>query len=159
MSEESAVVRAISRGVMATLADGTVRVKLDFEPQDAALAFALMGMPGSPVAVARLATENTGTTYTRKPANQSQGKPLAQLAGMWCASMEFHDWLAEERAPIWHRVNQLNQGWSDDELAAECVRMICGVKSRADLDGNPDAAQKFLSQIRLPYLRHMEAMG
>jgi len=153
-----AIVRGISRGVMATLADGTIRVKLDFEPTDAAAAFAIFGMPGSPVAIARLAPENTQPAAQTKPAAQAKpaGGALARLSGMWCAQPAFAEWLAEAMPALWKRTADLNAGLDDHELAAICVRALCNVQSRAEIDHNQDASHAFLTKIRLPYMAHME---
>ena len=159
---ETAIVRGISRGVMATLADGTIRVKLDFEPNDAAAAFAIFGMPGSPVAVARLATENAtisaADTSTSPEKQRAAGGPLARLSGMWCSQPSFAEWLSEAMAPIWLRTQQLNEGLGDHEAAAICVRSICNVASRSELDHDVEAGHKFLTKIRLPYMAHMDAI-
>jgi hypothetical protein len=158
-----AIVRGISRGIMATLADGTIRVKLDFEPTDAAAAFAIFGMPGSPVAVARLAPENTtilaADTSTTVDGRKPVGGPLARLAGMWCAQPAFAEWLSESMTPIWKRTQQLNEGLGDHELAAICVRSICRVSSRSELDHDLDAGKAFLTKIRLPYMAHIDEVN
>lgn len=53
---------------------------------------------------------------------------FAQQAGIMCSDKDFIAWL---RA-------------ADDKAAAEEVRRRCGVSSRADLDRDPDAAERWL---------------
>lgn len=75
-----------------------------------------------------------------------QGGALAKLAGMWCGSADFLDFLnnlAENGRP---RV--LNA-----EEAATRVREICDITSRAELDNDVAAAARFHQRIRLPYIR------
>lgn len=55
--------------------------------------------------------------------------PPAQQAGIRCEEPSFEAFLKEERPDDWHE----SQG------APECVRLICGVESRADLGTNQRA--------------------
>lgn len=64
-----------------------------------------------------------------------KGGALAQLAGRWCQSKEFQEWAGADGA--------------DD--AAEYIRMLCGIESRAELDHKPEAAAAFHKYIRQPY--------
>lgn len=52
--------------------------------------------------------------------------PKPQQAGMRCDEAAFVSFLKEERPDDWHEATD----------AAECVRLICGVSSRADLATN-----------------------
>lgn len=74
---------------------------------------------------------------------QSKGGALAKLAGMFCQQPEFWRFIAEHFGA---RISNADQ-------AAGAVREICKVDSRAELDGNAEAADVFHSQIRLPYVR------
>lgn len=64
------------------------------------------------------------------------------------ASMRLSTWVALRcKEPLfrqWLRV-------PDEDTAVRAVRAICEVKSRAELDSNPSAAQRFHQFIRLPY--------
>jgi hypothetical protein len=59
--EEKVAVSGISR-TLSTLADGTVRLKIDFEPCDRETAMKLFGEPGTPIAIVPLSQEAAETT-------------------------------------------------------------------------------------------------
>ncbi len=146
------VIAAVSRGVMATLADGTLRVKIDIEPNDAELAFKLLGMPGNPIAIARLTTP--GEQPKSAPQTERKtGGPLARLAGLWCAEEAFADWLADTYPDQFNAA--LGKSGGDIEgAAAHLVRWLCNVESRADLDHDPVAAELFHDLVRRPFAEH-----
>lgn len=75
-----------------------------------------------------------------------KGGMLAKLAGMLCDQPEFRAFL--NRSPV--SGGQVIQSAED---AANLVRKVCGVASRAELDHNEKAAQIFHQAIRLPYVR------
>jgi hypothetical protein len=78
--------------------------------------------------LARLAGDTTAKADLK-------GGALAKLAGRWCQSPEFREW-----ADV-----------ADADEAAEYIRAMCGVESRAELDHNPEAAAAFHKYIRQPY--------
>lgn len=45
----------------------------------------------------------------------------------------------------------------DEAAAVACVRAICGVKSRAEIERDPEAMDRFNEFIRLPYQQFLEA--
>ena len=53
----------------------------------------------------------------------------SQQAGIRCGDSSFVRFLIEERPDDWHEAREV----------AECVRLICGVSSRSDLDANHKA--------------------
>lgn len=74
---------------------------------------------------------------------QAKGGALARLAGMWCGNPEFWAFLAHRfGGPV------ANAG-----QAAEIVRGVCNVASRAELDNVPAAEAHFHACIRLPWVR------
>jgi hypothetical protein len=78
------------------------------------------------------------------PARQFSGcrkKSLAQVAGTLCTLPAFWTYL----------------GLSSEAEASEYVRNVCGVKSRAELDTNPAAAQLFHDYVRRPFARTRES--
>lgn len=72
-----------------------------------------------------------------------KGGPLSKLAGMWCNDPEFWKWLE----------------CGSENGASACVRELCGIESRVELDNDPVAAEKFHSLIRGPYSKYMLARG
>ena len=151
------VIAAVSRGVMATLADGTLRVKIDIEPADAEAAFKLLGMPGNPIAIARLAVgapvESRGEITPDVPP-PPKGGALARLAGVWCSLPSFQDWVADTYRPQMELAMMTRT--SPEEAVAQVVREICGVDSRAELDSDEVAAGLFHERFRRPFSAHME---
>lgn len=82
-----------------------------------------------------------------------KGGSLAKLAGMWCNEPEFMKWAnsTTHAGIFWHL--------QDAEEVADFVRELCGIQSRAELDSNPDAAERFHEMIRGPYQKHLIARG
>lgn len=80
-------------------------------------------------------------------APELKGGELAKLAGRWCSDPEFWGWLSREA----------NCQIQDSEKAAEVVRSMCLIKSRADLDHDKFAATRFKVLIREPYRVWLEA--
>lgn len=139
-----------------TMADGTLRISFDIEPMHAQDAFRLFAAPGTPAAIAALqvgyaqVSEVTKVSEPLCNPEKPKGGPLAKLAGMWCADQEFQQWL-------WERADYT--GEANGELCAATIRSWCGIESRAELDSNPEAAEKFHRFIRGPYSKHLMARG
>ena len=129
-----------------TMADGTLRISVDVEPRHAQAAFALFGSPGTSMALAALRS-------VPEPAPAPQAAPKGGQLSHWVAlrgeEQEFRDFLSEK-----FRVNV-----NTPAQAAECVRHVCEVQSRADLDNDPDAAERFHRLIRGPYSKRQIARG
>jgi hypothetical protein len=139
-----------------TMADGTLRISFDIEPMHAQDAFRLFAAPGTPAAIAALQVgyAAVGETIEPKPEplcqpEKPKGGPLSKLAAMWCNQPEFWAWLE-----------------TDDENAAHsefgatmCVYALCGIESRAELDHDEIAAEKFHRLIRGPYSKYLQARG
>lgn len=146
----SDLIQATSRGVKGTLSDGTVRFMVEVDPVYANDAFALFGMPGAPIVIARLtqeaatAAQQAETVAGNADVPASDEKPkggdLARLAGLFCNSAKFYEWA----------------GVADEKEAKEFICTECGVTSRVYLDHNPDAAQAFHRNVRLPFLAWQE---
>ena len=138
-----------------TMADGTLRISFDIEPMHAQDAFKLFAAPGTPAAIAALQVgyaqvgEVTEVIAKSHNSDKPKGGPLSKLAAMWCNQPEFWTWLE-----------------TDDENAAHsefgatmCVYALCGIDSRAELDHNEWAAEKFHRLIRGPYSKYLQARG
>ena len=134
-----------STGKASTLADGTLRIVFEFEPRHAQAAFALFGVSGSPCVIARLTQEASIAAQQAETVagddiptayEKPKGGLLARLAGQLCAEEKFQSWMCVET----------------EAGAAKLVREICVVDSRAELDHNEMAAERFHTQIRKPYV-------
>lgn len=88
-----------------------------------------------------------------KPNAKPLGGPLARLAGLWGGDRQFQVWM---RQTFPHDLDNIDL--TDEQLAAEAVRLVCGVASRAELDHNHEAAEKFHSLIRLPYSDYLSRL-
>ena len=137
-----------------TMADGTLRISFDIEPMHAQDAFRLFAAPGTPAAIAALqvgyeAKSPIITNYPEKDNSKPKGGALSKLAGMWCASPEFWAWLETDPDNACH----------SPQGAASCIYTICDITSRAELDHNPQAAEKFQRHIRGPYVKYLQARG
>lgn len=65
-----------------------------------------------------------------------KGGQLARLAGVLCGQRHFQHWLGAESA----------------DQAAAIVRDVCGVQSRAHLDHDAQARERFHTFIRRPWV-------
>lgn len=148
-----------------TMADGSLRIEVEVEPNDAQAAFSLFGKPGAPVALAALlpgyvaAAKNMPDPDPDKlspPPKEGppKGGVLAQLAGRWCQEIRFTDWLQSEQGPLWDACEG-----SPPLRAAELIRRLCFVRSRAELDHDAHAATIFHHRIRLPYAEHLRSVS
>lgn len=122
-----------------TMADNTLRLTVDIEPRHAKHAFTLFGERGTAMALAALKTANE---ESREPA---KGGALSRWAAMRCQEHEFRDWLHGQFPAF---------ACSTPDEAAQAIRSICSVESRAELDSNPLAQATFDDLIRLPWHDH-----
>lgn len=132
-------IEASSAGVR-DMADGSLRITLEFEPRHARDAYALFGSRGTPVAVAAL-----------KPASGKpeppKGGTLAQWVAIRCSDAHFQAWLHARWPKQWDEA----PGKTEAEWAASVVRAVCAIESRKELDNDPQAAARFHKLIRGPY--------
>lgn len=124
-----------------TLADGSLDVTLRIEPGDAVSAFRMLGVPGTPVALARLKT-----APEKAADDKPKGGALAKLAGQWCADPTFWAWIKKTHGLV-----------VDHEQASVWVRMVCMVDSRAEIDHRLDASTLFHARIREPFSAWLKA--
>lgn len=130
-----------STGKISTMADGSFRLVVEIEPRHAQEAFRLFGAPGTPVAIARIMPQVVLREDRAHTEEKLRGGPLAKLAGQFCESEPFREWLRKTYTPLPRTAAD----------AAVIVRNICGITSRAELDHNEHAAAIFHLEIRKPY--------
>lgn len=75
-----------------------------------------------------------------------KGAALARVAGQLCNCTSFQQWVTT-------RVGAVPKGVTAQQHAAQYIRDICGVTSRAHLDVKPEAAALFHEAVRKPYLK------
>lgn len=142
-----------TRRAIKELADGTVRVQIDVDPQHRRAFFELFPDIDAPVALAPLVSDfeqpapSTDAIVTQAAHEAVKGGELAKLAGRLCADPAFQDWLVRRE---WAGPVPDAEG-RGEERAAMIVRDACGITSRAELDHNPKAAEIFHARIRRPW--------
>ncbi len=120
-----------TRRQMKEMADGTIRVMVDIDPIHRRAFLDMFPAIDMPIALAPLVAGFEQHKEEEKP----KGGELAKLAGMLCKNPEFIEFFN-----------------LDDESEAEnTIRMVCGIKSRAELDHNTEAASTFHREFRLPF--------
>lgn len=75
----------------------------------------------------------------------------SRAAGRLCNDINFCRWLYRSQAELWQQATNRNPDHSPYMLAGEVVRQVCGVRSRADLDSNPEAWATFM-RLQAGYL-------
>lgn len=144
------IIEASSVGVK-TMADDTLRLTVDIEPRFAKAAFELFGVRGRPMALAALSTVQHSAREEPAPEAEPEkpkGGELAKLSAMWCAQPRFWAWCTDRF---------LNADPVRNETdAKELVCFLCGVKSRAELDHNPQAKALFDRQFRVPFNEYLK---
>lgn len=102
-----------------------------------------------------------GGTESGNPAaapEPMKGGALAKLAGMWCNEAAFQNWMRGYAPDLWDRFSSVPfDGQVDHLVAGNCIRHMVGVKTRAELDHNQEAAALFKRRILQPYADHMKA--
>lgn len=141
IDEDEDLPQAIS-GTLRTyslLRDGTLRVVIDIDPRFKAGFHRLFPDNDIPVAIAPLALD-----FERREQEEKQkGGPLCRLAAMWCRDDEFRRWLAMRL--------DYPQDLTEDE-AATAMRTMLGIESRVQLDHDTEAAGRFQTMIRAPFM-------
>ena len=119
-----------------------------------------------------LAIAPLGTRYAmalveitdEKPLDQTEekteGEKAVQQAGILCQEEGFQGWLYNRWVGTWHdgkwHDSDVIVGGTDSETAAEVVRGLCAVKSRAEFATNPEALARWKKLVGryMEYQRH-----
>lgn len=140
MSLGKSIIEASTSGVR-DLADGTLRITIDFEPKDAADAFALFGTRGRAVGIAALVdgrtqikAEEEGEPITPEEPEKLKGGALAKLAGMWCNDPKFEKFWKSQ----FEGIEGVMPGTTDGYIKWRCI-----ISSKRELDHNEEAAKYF----------------
>ena len=135
-----------TRRAMKEMADGTIRVQVDIDPNCRGAFLALFPNIDMPVALAPLVAD----FEQREPEPEKpKGGALAKLAGMWCGEEDFRSFLAHTFDAV----------VASPEDAAEVIREVCEISTRAELDWHTDAAARFQELIRLPFMRWKQGVA
>ncbi|WP_158685940.1 hypothetical protein [Achromobacter spanius] len=82
----------------------------------------------------------------RVPSTERKGAALSRAAAMMCNGAKFHRWVES-------RIGAAPDGVSASQHAAQYVRDVCGITSRAQLDHNAKAASLFHEAVRKPFVQ------
>lgn len=82
------------------------------------------------------------------PVERRKGGELAKLAGMWSNEQAFWDWVGLIQE------NPCNGA----TMAAQFIRAVCGIASRADLDHDAAARGRFDQHIRKPFSKYRASL-
>lgn len=146
-----------SSGTYRSRVDGTIVLSVEIEPRFRAAALELFGMPGTPLALAAI---KTASHEPEKP----KGGLLSQWAAMRCSEVMFQRWLDKTFHAIWEKwleksARSVAPRIDESIVAANVVREVCGIESRAELDSDDAAAERFHRLIRGPWAKHSIATG
>jgi hypothetical protein len=141
------------------LVDGTLAMVIHIEPAQRDAAMQLFGAPGTPMALAALKTPAQKKAEPQEEPEHAKGGIWSQWVGMRCQDAAFQDWLIGEYPETWARAISMFSP-SKANAAAEVVRIVCGVTSRAEIDNNEQAKALFDRRIKGPWqLHYTQATG
>lgn len=141
------VIEASSAGVK-DMADGSLRITFEFEPKDAADAFALFGTRGRAVGVAALIdgrtqinSEEESEHITPEEPEKLKGGALARLAGQWCKDKKFEEYWKDR---------YVYGGVLENPTTNDFIKWLCGVNEKKEIDHNEEAI-RIMHQLRHSY--------
>lgn len=118
--------------------DGSLIVQVEIDPRFKADFLRLFPSIDAPIALAPLAAD-----FEKREAEKPKGGMLARLAAQLGNDPEFQRFIEA----------------SDADDAANKIRKLCRIQSRADLDNDPDAAAEFHRVIRGPWIKYRISRG
>lgn len=146
------------------MSDGSLRIEVEVHPTDAQAAFAMFGKPGAPMALAALVVGHAqagrdAPTPEPAPKEQEPAAPkadhaLSKWAALRCQDPHFREWLVGMTDLVMRPDEKLTA-----EYAADVMREICRVASRAEFDTDPAAAERFMARVMRPWQRHCVTTG
>ena len=123
-----------TRRTMKELVDGTIRVQIDIDPQFRAQFLKLFPSIDMPIALAPLMVE-------QPPEPKPAFAPVSyrQQAAILCKDMDFHE--------FWRQTHP-GEVADNEEQQAEFLRNFLRIKSRSELDTNPETGKLFAAVVR-----------
>ena len=135
-------IQASSAGVK-DMADGSLRITLEFEPRYAKEAYAMFGARGTAIAVAALTQEASISHAQKETINEPKGGLLSQWLAIRCGEPEFWEFVkAKTNAPA----------ISSAEMCDAEVKLYLNILSKKEIDNIKQAEQRFHEMIRKPYM-------
>ena len=134
------------------MADGSLRITVEFEPRHAKEAYALFGTRGTPLAIAAL---KTGFAAVETP----KVGPLAYWAVMRCKEEEFFNFISVTYS-VWLGENTPDTYETHEEYCKAAVMVLCECNtSRSEIDQDPEKTRLFHEYVRGPYAKYLAARG
>lgn len=102
-----------------------------------------------------------GTGKQKKGASKFPGG-YCGLAVRWCGEITFQRWLEDNFPQVATECTSTIANYETIDIntfCAWCVKKICGVSSRKELDTDDMARAIFNNQIRQPYSQHRKELG
>jgi hypothetical protein len=126
------------------MADGSLRITLEFDPRYAKDAYALFGARGTPVAIAALTVDASTQAAQQETIAEPKTKAgeLCVMACTFCKEDQFWVWMTRN----------FNCEVNSEDDAKYLILHVCRIESRKELDTNHYAAERFHIEIRRPYL-------
>lgn len=124
-------------------------------------ALALLGDDDVPVEPPQAAV---GQHQATPAAHELKGGPLSRLAGRWCCSEAFQQWIR----PVYDRhLGGDGSGWGDigrvemepADFARHAILVLCDIDSRRELDHDAAAASRFHELVRAEFGKHLARLG
>jgi hypothetical protein len=141
-----------------TMAKGVMRLFVDVEPRNAARAFELFGEQGTLMALAALTPEHLREREREKQQRlEARGLRPAYLAVQWCNDGAFVLWLAGAYPDAFRCAQESSPDGKGSDWAADCIRQVCDLTSRGQLDTDADARSRFDRNIRRPFVAWQQA--
>ena len=142
------------------MADGSLRITIEFEPRFAKEAFALFGARGTPLAIAALHVGYAAKSDSPPPTtDKPKMGPLCQWVVLRCNEVEFLSWIA----PVYRSfIGDLDRSdfASGADFCRHAVLVLCECdESRKEIDTDPHKAALFHERIRGPYSKYLAARG
>ncbi len=148
------VIEASSAGVR-DMADGSLRITVEFEPRHAKEAYALFGTRGTPLAIAAL---KTGFAAVPEPEKTKIG-PLAYWAVMRCKEEEFFRFMETAYKHFLGDVTPYEFKTHED-FCRHAILVMCNCEySRSEIDRDDEKARLFHENVRGPYAKYLAARG
>lgn len=161
---------AASAGVK-DMADGSLRITIEFDPRFAKEAFALFGARGTPLAIAALQVGYASKSDTPPPnmapntgdVPPNIGKPKMGPLCTWvvqrCNEVEFLSWIAPVYRAFIGDVDRSDFA-SGADFCRHAVMVLCECdESRKEIDTDAHKAALFHERIRGPFSKHLAARG
>lgn len=123
------------------MADGTLRLSVDIEPRHSRDAYTLFMPPGVALAIARLQAAPVETAP-----EPPKGGELSKWVAMRAGDPEFQAFIASQARAL----------LSKSAINAALVRALCEVTSRAEIDNDPAARERFNERIRGPWVKRTQ---